>query len=135
MDGLLNFMFGFAQQQLEKHGEYYPFAAAIDVSGDPQAVAVDLGDENPPSDQVIDALYDALQRSARAAEIRASGVCADVRVQPPGSSDRTDAIRAAIEHVDADAVEVFLPYWKKRFRRYEYGEIFAQAGTRNVFRG
>ena len=133
MDALLSFMFGFARRQLAKHGEYYPFAAAIGSSGDPQAVGIDLGEEYPPSDQVIGALYDVLKRSARAEEIRASGVCADVRVQPPGYSDRTDAIRASIEHVEADPVEVFLPYSKKRVRGYDFGEIFAQVGTSHVF--
>ena len=35
----------FAQQQLEKHGEFFPFAASIDSSGAQAMVAVDLGDD------------------------------------------------------------------------------------------
>jgi hypothetical protein len=47
MDLLLDMLLPFAQQQLEKHGEFFPFAASIDSSGALAMVAVDLGDEHP----------------------------------------------------------------------------------------
>ena len=96
-------------------------------------VAVDLGDEHPASTDVIDSLYEVLSRSAASGEIRAAGICADVRITPPGSGDQTDAIRASIEHAQSDPVEVFMPYAKKRMRGFEFGDLFAQAGTPRVF--
>jgi hypothetical protein len=133
MDSLLDTLLPFAQQQLEKHGEFFPFAASIDSSGAPAMVAVHLGDEHPASTQLIDALYEALARSAASGEIRAAGICADVRVTPPGSGDQTDAIRTSIEHAEGDPVEVFMPYAKKRMRGFEFGDLFAQAGTARIF--
>jgi hypothetical protein len=47
MDSLLDMLLPFAQQQLEKHREFFPFAASIDSSGTPAMVAVD-----PPERQL-----------------------------------------------------------------------------------
>jgi hypothetical protein len=112
MDSVLDTLLSFAQQQLETRGEFYPFAASVDSSGSPGMVAADLGEEHPESMDVIDVLYEGLSRSAADGEIRAAGVCADVRVTPPGSSETTDAIWTSIEHADTDPVEVLLPYSK-----------------------
>jgi hypothetical protein len=135
MDSLLDMLLPFAQQELEKHGEFFPFAASIDSSGALGLVAVDLGDEHPASTDVIDAIYEALARSAAGGEIRAAGICADVRITPPGSSDQTDAIRTSIEHAEGDPVEVFMPYAKKRMRGFEFGELFAQSGAPRIVAG
>jgi hypothetical protein len=133
MDALLDTLFGFARQQLEKHGEFFPFAAAIDSVGEPRMVGVYLGEEHPQSAAVIEALYQSLSRAAAGGEIRAAGVCADVRVMPPRSSDTTDAISAAIEHRSAEPVDVFLPYSKGQPHGFAFGELFAQRGTSRVF--
>jgi hypothetical protein len=133
MDSLLDMLLPFAQQQLEKHGEFFPFAASIDSSGTPAMVAVDLGDEHPASTDVIDSLYEALARSAASGEIRAGGLCADVRITPPESGDQTNAIRTSIEHAEGDPVEVFMPYAKTRMRAFQFGDLFAQAGTPRIF--
>ena len=123
----------FAQQQLEKHGEFFPFAASIDTSGAIAMVAVDLDEKQPPSTDVIESLYEVLARSAASGEIRAAGICADVRITPPGSAVQTDAIRTAIEHAQGDPVEVLVPYAKKRIRGFQFGDLFAQAGTARIF--
>jgi hypothetical protein len=133
MDSLLDVLVPFAQQQLETHGEFFPFAASIDSSGAPAFVAVDLGEEQPASTDVLDSLYEALARSAASGEIRAAGICADVRITPPGSAEQTDAIRTSIEHADGDPVEVFMPYAKRRMRGLQFGDRFAQAGTPRIF--
>jgi hypothetical protein len=133
MDGVLDALLRFAQQMLDKHGEFYPYAAALDSSGEVQMVAADVGEEHPDSSELIELLYEGLTRQASAGQIRAAGVCADVRVNPPDSADTTDAIKIAIEHASSDPVEVFLPYVKRRFRGAQYGELFAQAGTARVF--
>ena len=133
MDAVLDGLLGFAQQMLDKHGEFYPYAAALDSSGDLQMVAADAGEEHPDPSELIELLYEGLTRQASAGQIRAAGVCADARVNPPDSADMTDAIKVAIEHASSDPVEVFLPYVKRRFRGAEYGELFAQASTARVF--
>jgi hypothetical protein len=133
MDMLLDALLRFAQQMLEKHGEFHPFAAALDSAGELQLVAADSGEEQLDSSEVIELLYEGLTRQAVAGEIRAGGVCVDVRVTPPDSSEKTDAISVAIEHANSDPVEVFLPYATRRFGGARYGALFAQAGTQRLF--
>jgi hypothetical protein len=134
MDALLDALLRFGQQMLDKHGEFYPYAAALDSSGELQMVAAaDPGDEHPDSSELIELLYQGLMRQASAGEIRAAGVCADVRVSATDSPQMTDAIKVAIEHTSSDPVEVFLPYVKRKFRGTQYGELFAQPGTARVF--
>ena len=133
MDTLLDTLLRFAQQMLDKHGEFYPYAAALDSSGELQMVAADAGEERPDSSELIELLYAGLTRQASAGEIRGAGICADVRVSLPDSPEMTDAIKVAIEHANSDPVEVFLPYVIRRFRGAQYGELFAQAGTARVF--
>jgi hypothetical protein len=133
MDTLLDVLLRFARQMLDKHGEFYPFAAAVSSRGEIEMVASDLGEEHPDSSVLIESLYEGLAGQAAADEIRAAGVCADVRVTAPESSDKTDAISVAIEHVTGDPVEVFLPYTKGRLRGVQYGELFAQSGVGRVF--
>jgi hypothetical protein len=133
MDTLLDALLRFAQQMLDNHGEFYPFAAAVRSPGEIEMVASASEEEHPDSSVLIESLYEGLARQAAAGEIRAAGVCADVRVIPPDSTDNTDAISVAIEHASGDPVEVFLPYAKKKLRGVQYGELFAQAGVSRVF--
>jgi hypothetical protein len=92
MDSLLDMLLPFAQQQLEKHGEFFPFAASIDSSGAQAMVAVDLGDEHPASKDVIDSLYEDLgafrgkRRDSRRSHLRG---CSDhaARIRRPDGRD------------------------------------------------
>jgi hypothetical protein len=132
LDTLLNHLFGFAQQQIERHGEFFPFAAALGADGELRLVATEMDDDHPASTDVIDELYRVLTAEASSGAIRAAGVCADVLITPPGAQTKTDALRADLEHAAADPVQVFLPYRKKRLRGYEWGELFAQVGDRHL---
>ena len=95
-------------------------------------VATQMDEERLLSMDVIGDLYRVLTAEAASGAIRAAGVCADALVIPPGAQTKTDALRADLEHVAADPVQVFLPYRKNRLRGYEFGELFAQAGSRHL---
>lgn len=134
LDALLDHLFPFAQQVLEKHGEFYPFGAAITSSGEVKLVSSDIGTEHPDSQSVIDALVNGFRQEAAIGAVRAIGVCLDVLAIPPGGSQKLDAICARLEHESGEAVDVYLPYQKARFgKRVSYREIFATPGQRSVF--
>ena len=118
---------------LDKHGEFFPFAAAISPDGQVRPLDVYAGSEHPPSQEVIQHLLVVLKQGAQKGEFRATGICSDVRVMPPGSDEETDAIHASLEHKDGEAVSVFLPYKKKLLRGFQYGELFAAPSEPNVF--
>jgi hypothetical protein len=124
-----------SQQMPEKYGEFFPFAAAMSATGEISSVAGDIGNEHPDSQKMIDFLAGVFQNQAGAGEIKASGICIDARVIPPGQSKKTDAILARLEHRDGEAVDAYLPYRKTLLRKVKYGDLFASEGTPQVFVG
>lgn len=129
LDRLLNPALGFAQQQLEKHGEFFPYAVVVRADSETEMVASrpDAADDRPPSGDVVDACRTTL--AERRDQLRAAAVIADVRL--PGGED---AIRVELEHTEGPALTILLPYSKKRLGRgIEYGQLQAAAGTRHVW--
>ncbi len=126
LDGLLGPALGFAQQQLDEHGEFYPYAVAVDSSGQPRMVAADTGARRPESADLITALVGEL--SAQRDDLRAAAIVADVHVPELG----TDAVRVTLEHSEQVALSVLLPYRRRRRGRgVEYGDL--QAGSAPAF--
>jgi hypothetical protein len=133
LDSLLDGLLRFAQQMQQKHGEFYPFAQAMTREGQVEAVATYSGDERPLSQHVIDDLISALRAGAVQKGYRAIGICSDVRVVPPHSTAKTDAVRVHLEQLGGEAVTVYLPYRKKLLGKIVYGELFASAAEPQVF--
>jgi hypothetical protein len=128
LDELLNVALGFAQQQLAKHGEFFPYAAAIELDGKPELVASrpEHGGEQPAGLDVIGACISAL--TDKRDQIQAAAVVADVRTADG------DAIKVDLEHVDGQALSVLLPYRKANAGQpVEYGQIRAQAGHPQIW--
>ena len=72
----------------------------------------------------------------RAAEgaIRASGIAADVTLTDPDSGETTDAVQVELDHADADAVDIFVPYETEREGEgIKFGELVAAEGREPVF--
>ena len=127
LDGLLNVVLPFAQKMLSDNGEFFPFGAIVTNEGRSELVAADPGlGERPPSASVLDGLLRSFR--AKRDQTRATAACADVH------REDTDAVMVALEHLEGVALNVFLPYKKKRFRGgLEFGAINASTGTRQVW--
>jgi len=67
----------FAEQMLKEHGEFYPFAAAVDTAGQLAAHATYDGNEMPESEEVIASLVKVFQALAAAGKLHATGICYD----------------------------------------------------------
>jgi hypothetical protein len=130
MDSLLDPLIRFAQQTLEKRGEFYPFAAVVTSRGSIEMVGADPDQDRQASQEVLDMVYDGLADRAHRGDIRSSGVCFDVHLQ---GASKGDAIQVSLEHVDANPVKLTLPYKRLRMRGLEYGELSASPGDRRVF--
>jgi hypothetical protein len=104
LDGLLDAVLPFAEQQLERHGEFFPYGSTVSVEGQIAFVAADPGvGELPESHVLLDALYEAARSSAD--DVRAVAFVADVRL-----AGGSDAVRVQLEHKDGPVLVVLLPY-------------------------
>ena len=136
LDNLLNAILPFAQQMLAKHGEFYPFGSTMTNSGEIIAQGAALeGNDHPASQPLIKLMTQAFRKQALAGQIRAAGICYDVRTIPPGESVKTDAICVTLESNTGQCVSVFVPYKKGWFSRIKYGELFASKRDAQIFVG
>jgi hypothetical protein len=133
LNQLLNVLLPFAEQMLLKRGEFFPFGSCMRQTGKIVAHAAYTGDERPPSQSLIDLMTQAFRRQADDRQIRAAGICHDVRTIPPGQAEKCDAVCASSEHQSGEAVDVFLPYKKDPIGGVVYGQIFAIPRTPQFF--
>jgi hypothetical protein len=115
LDELLKPALAFDQQQLGKHGEFYPYAVVVDHDGQQRVAAADTGQEYPSSADLIRGLVRSLSEQRN--NLRAAAIVADVHVAEIGS----DAIRVTLEHCERVALSVLLPY---RLRRIGRGVVY-----------
>ena len=133
LNELVNALIPFAQQMLAQRGEFVPFGAKMSAAGEVSAVAGYTGSERAPSQEVIDLLAQGCREQARRGELRATGICFDVRIVLENQTEKTDAICARLEHQTGEAVDVFLPYRKGWFGRIVYGDVIASPGKVSIF--
>ena len=132
---LFNAALEFAKQMLSEHKGFHPFAVSMDPNGKVAIVAGDIGSEHPSPTDLTTFLQSALRDQAKAGTIQAAGVCLDVRVTPPGSKDKSDAICVRVATVKGEAIEVYVPYRKPLIGSHKYGDTFATAGQAFVLHG
>jgi len=133
LDTLLNPLLSFAQQLLAKQGTFFPFGASMQTDGEIAMAAGYTGDLRPEPVEIIELLVQGFLEEAATGAIRAAGICIDMRVVPPGGTDKTDAICAQLEHLEGDCVDVYLPYKKGWLGRFKFGQIFAVSREARVF--
>jgi len=129
---LLNAAIPLAEQLLEMHGEFYPYGAAMKPDGEIVSVAADNGEEHPHSAPLIAGLKGALHNEASKGAYKATAIVYDVRVIPPGATEKTDAIAVALDHQDHYSVVVYFPYHLQD-SKLTLGSAFANAGEASIF--
>jgi len=132
-NALLQFLMPFAEQMLKKHGEFFPFGAAVSTAGEVAAHATYDGDEQPASEDVIALLVQGFQGEAREGKIRATGICYDGRIVQDGK--KVDAVIISLEHASGNATKTCVPYTKGMFGKYRFGEMIAGLEEPQVFPG
>jgi hypothetical protein len=134
MDALLDHLLTYALEQVEKEGDFHPFAAAIDEEGELRMVGMEPAVEEPSPQEIVDQLVESLRAAAERGEIRASGICANVTLPSPDGGDEGEAEAALVqlEHRDDDPVDIALPY-EAHGDHVHTGELVAGVGARRVF--
>ena len=132
-DLLLSKLMPFAEQQLNKRGEFLPFAGAMQVDGSIALVATLEGSESN-SEKLIAQLVLALQSGAKAKTYKATGLANDMRVVPPGSTEKTDAVAVRLDHVSGYSVIFVIPYKRSASREVKFSAPYATKGAAEIFR-
>ncbi|TCT43651.1 hypothetical protein EDB29_101458 [Vibrio crassostreae] len=121
----------FAEKMLAEYGEFYPYGAAMTLTGNVVDVSVFEGNEYPPSSEIIDLLNSAFLKAAANREYRTTAVVYDVRITLP-SGQLSDAIAVNLDHISGYSIVVYLSY-KKLNQAIEYGELSVQEGRGAIF--
>ena len=131
---LMNAMLPLAERMLSEYGEFYPYGGYMKSSGEIVDVgAKDEEDDHPKSRDLLYLLRQTFSEMAVTGACKATAIVFDVRVVPPGSEEKSDAVQICLEHVDGYSAEVFMPYQIDQDGRISYGTIFAQEGKRVIF--
>lgn len=136
LEQLLNAVIPFAQRMLARHGQFYPFAAAVKQDGKLTFIPFKQTNQElarQARQNLADSLRERLIMGASNGEYRATGLCQDVRVNLSGATGRSDAVLISIEHLNGRAMDVFLPYAAEPDGEIVYGEVFASASDPVVF--
>jgi len=133
LDTLVNALIPLAQRNLRKRGEFLPFGATIKSDGEFAFAFGYTGSEMATAEEVIELLERGFIQAARLGEVRATGLCIDSRVVPPGRDKKCDAICCSLDHENGEACCVFMPYGKGRSGKYKFGEIFALPVEPEIF--
>ena len=133
LNALKDALLPLAKRMLATYGEFFPYGAFMRPNGEIVDCGVQDRDEHPPSEKLLHVLTREFRRRAVNKEIRAAGICCDVKVSRPGSDVKTDAIQFRLEHVNGEAVDVFIPYKLVSVGKIEFEEMFATARDREVF--
>ena len=130
---LLDFLLTFAENQLKKRGEFYPYGAVMKTDGSIVATAFwDDETEFPQSADVIENLTKAHKEEAEERKIKASGIAWDAKITMPDGK-KSDAVVISLEHADHYAVVVVQAYRLGLFRKLKFGELLAQEGMHEIF--
>ena len=133
IEQLLNFLLPVAEEHLSKTGEFYPYAAMVATDGEVKSVTAAAGEDPEVSDLLV-SLHEELRAQAAQGSIRASGIAADVTLTDPDSGETTDAVQLELDHLDADPVDIYVPY-ETAGSEVKFGELVSAQGRQPVFSG
>ena len=129
---LLDKLLPFAEQQMKKYREFYPFAAVLLEDDSVELTASYDGNEHPEPKAVLEDLKQIHKKLAAEGKIKASGIVWNAGVNSADGKP-TDAIIVSLEHRDNYSVIVGEPYKIGLFKTVSSGNLFAMEGKQDVF--
>lgn len=133
LETLLKAVLPFGETMLTNHGEFFPYGGTMSIDEKITSVAGYTGDEHPKSVEVIKLLKDGYRRDGAAGKILACALVYDVRITPPGQTEKTDAIQVDLDHRDGMSVTMFYPYRIGPDKQVAFSPPFAQKGNEEIF--
>lgn len=106
---LFVFVVEFAQDMLQKNGEFYPFGATLALDGQVVAEAGYQGDDQPNAQDVYVAIHQRFVTAGGEGGIRAAALVANVAIPDELEAPSRDAIRVHLE-AQGFARFIYVPY-------------------------
>lgn len=130
---LLGFLLPFAEDQLKKNGEFFPFGAVVTMDDEVAATSYyDDKNDHPESAAVIENLVRGAKNMDSEGKIKASGIAWNASVTSPDGKP-SDAIIVSLEHKEGYSVIVGKPYKIGLFKKVKFGDLFAMEGKHDIF--
>ena len=129
---LLDTLLPFAEDQMKKHREFYPFAAVMHTDDSLELTGSYDGNEHPESKEVLETLKQIHKQLASDGKIKASGIVWNASVASADGKP-SDAIIVSLEHKDNYSVIVGEPYKIGLFKKVTFGQLFAMEGKQDIF--
>ena len=129
---LLDKLLPFAEDQMKKYREFYPFAAVILMDDSVELTGSYDGNEHPESKDVLADLIQIHKQLAAENKIKASGIVWNAGIASADGKP-TDAIIVSLEHKDDYSVIVGEPYKVGLFKKVTFGNLFAMEGKHDIF--
>ena len=130
---LLDTLLRFAKKSLAEQNAFLPFAAMMSGDGEISHVAGRTEEERPGASKVLGLLEVTLRGMVKKHDLRAAGICVDIRFASSPEEPKTDAIQVFLEHREGNVVNVLLPYQKVAPGEIRYGKLIAVRGERKLF--
>lgn len=131
---LLEAVLPFAEQTLNKHGEFYPFGACLGQDGQISLLQPDTGTERPEPDELVALAKDSFRRLAAENKITTSAVVANMRLKELGK-DAVDAIAVMLDDREDYSIIMYYAYSKEEplAKRFRLEAPFTQTGENAIF--
>ena len=133
VEELMNEGIAFVKKMLREHGGCHPFGVVRKSDGQVQHVGASNGLDYPAAKDLIAILRKSYRQEAEVSHYEATGLFYDVRIAPPGTEHKTDAVQVELEHRSGYCANVFFPYSRDAKGHLVFGEIFATKRDGTVF--
>jgi hypothetical protein len=124
---IIDHSFEYAKELLEATGEFYPFGAYLDMSGQVHPLEFELDKKNMPTNgQVIEGLTIYCSEEMKSGKISAFGITFDAGVQLKESAEAIDTVAIDITLSSGKVEPVYyFPYQIDKQAKAIFGEAFA----------
>ena len=111
IEQLIQYSIGFADELLNKHKEFYPFASYISVVGELVPIRVNSEEEFPDSHELIIELLEVLNNIQESGDLVAYAIAIDSRVTNDRFPETIDAIAIQTFHAQREQqINYYFPY-------------------------
>jgi hypothetical protein len=131
---LANRILAFARQAIAEDGAVIPVGAVVSPEGEVVPIKrIQLPNEEDSAETLLNELLGVFRGLAEKNQARAVAWCVDMRVIPPGSSAKTDALVLFFESSSGKATVLVTPYSQAPGPATTFAEPYVQMNRPQIF--